>query len=203
MSVIALEKLIRPAAVTELNGASRPLLAFTQLLTACRRTAWLAAGSLAPEERRFFSERRRLGYVHTAATVTAARWTIATNVTCRDADVLVLYLPFSTPADAVRLADDLADFAEETRRSVIFLRPAAALPQPSCAVERLLVTAQTTGLSTRYAVSPVFAGRAAAEKLPVAEVLRPVNFAPLLERSKAVCQSVRDFLRFPAWQPAY
>lgn len=91
----------------------------------------------------------------------------------------------------------------ETRRSVIFLRPAAALPQPSCAEERLLVTVQTVGFSTRYAVSPVFAGKAAEEKLPVAEVLRPVNFTPFIDRGKTFCQFVRNFLSLPAWQPAY
>ena len=203
MSVITLEKLIRPAAVTEFNGTPRTLLTFATLLTGRRRVAWLTAGRLSADEHRFLTERRQSGYVHAAPTVTAVRWTVATNVTCRDADVLALYLPFSSPADAVRLADDLAAFARETRRSVLFLRPTDALPQPSSADERLLITAESVGCFTRYAVSPVFASRASEEKLPVAEVLRPVNLTPLLEHGKAVCQSVRDFLRFPTWQPAY
>ena len=101
MSIIALEKLIRPAAVTELNGETATLLTFTDHLTRGHRTAWLSAGILEPCERHLFDRHRTSGFAHRAPTVTAARWTLATNVTCRDAEILVVCLTSASPADAV------------------------------------------------------------------------------------------------------
>ena len=179
MSIIALEKLIRPAAVTELNGETATLLTFTDHLTRGHRTAWLSAGILEPCERHLFDRHRTSEFAHRAPTVTAARWTLATNVTCRDAEILVVCLTSASPADAVRLSDDLAAHAADTRRRVIFLRPADAMTLPSPAAERLLIAAENRLLSTHYTVAPVFAGQPTKETFPVAQIPKPIPTAPM------------------------
>lgn len=203
MSIIALEKLIRPAAVTEFNGAPETLLAFTDRLTRGHRTAWLSAGPLEPGERPVFDRHRTSGFAHRAPTVTAARWTLATNVTCRDAEILVVYLASASPADAVRLSDDLAAYAAENRRRVIFLRSADAVALPTPAAERLLISSENRLLSTHYAVAPVFAGRPTAETFPVAQIPKAIPIAPILRQGRALTQAARELLTLPRWQPAY
>ena len=203
MSIIALEKLIRPAAVTELDGETATLLTFTDHLTRGHRTAWLSAGILEPCERHLFDRHRTSGFAHRAPTVTAARWTLATNVTCRDAEILVVCLTSASPADAVRLSDDLAAYAADTRRRVIFLRPADAMTLPSPAAERLLIADENRLLSTHYTVAPVFAGQPTKENFPVAQISKPITTASILRRCRALTQAAREFFTLPRWQPAY
>ena len=203
MSIIALEKLIRPAAVTELNGETATLLTFTDHLTRGHRTAWLSAGILEPCERHLFDRHRTSEFAHRAPTVTAARWTLATNVTCRDAEILVVCLTSASPADAVRLSDDLAAHAADTRRRVIFLRPADAMTLPSPAAERLLIADENRLLSTHYTVAPVFAGQPTKENFPVAQIPKPIPTAPILRRCRALTRAAREFFTLPRWQPAY
>ena len=190
MSIIALEKLIRPAAVTELNGETATLLTFTDHLTRGHRTAWLSAGILEPCERHLFDRHRTSGFAHRAPTVTAARWTLATNVTCRDAEILVVCLT-------------LAAHAADTRRRVIFLRPADAMTLPSPAAERLLIAAENRLLSTHYTVAPVFAGQPTKETFPVAQISKPITTASILRRCRTLAQTAREFFTLPRWQPAY
>ena len=203
MSIIALEKLIRPAAVTELNGETATLLTFTDHLTRGHRTAWLSAGILEPCERHLFDRHRTSEFAHRAPTVTAARWTLATNVTCRDAEILVVCLTSASPADAVRLSDDLAAHAADTRRRVIFLRPADAMTLPSPAAERLLIAAENRLLSTHYTVAPVFAGQPTKETFPVAQFPKPIPTAPILRRCRALTKTAREFFTLPRKIPAF
>ena len=103
----------------------------------------------------------------------------------------------------MRLSDDLAAHAADTRRRVIFLRPADAMTLPSPAAERLLIAAENRLLSTHYTVAPVFAGQPTKETFPVAQIPKPIPTAPILRRCRALTKTAREFFTLPRWQPAY